>query len=64
MKIKSNETAPYQVKISFTHGEGFSVSVSVPGEHRDAQNAFISLEKACAFADKVLSRAGFTTKES
>jgi hypothetical protein len=59
-----NKKTPHKVEISFSPGKGFSVTVSQPGECRTCPDSFVSLLAAARFAEKELTRAGFTTEEA
>lgn len=59
--MKTKKT-PHKVEINYATGKGFSVTVSQSGECRTCPDSFVSLLAAARFAEKTLSRAGFTTE--
>lgn len=55
---------PHTIEINYKPGKGFSVTISQSGECRACPDSFTSLLAAARFAEKMLDRAGFATKEA
>lgn len=57
----SLHAVPYGIEILHCPGEGYRVAAWQPGERRESVSVFSTLRGAFAFAEKVVTDAGFAT---